>query len=50
MQLWERLSADVVNHVYGVVRQKAKPGLIQGQQVFCLLLWLEEISEIKKIY
>lgn len=41
MQLWKRLTADVLNHVHGLVRQKAKPGLCQRQQVFCLLLWLQ---------
>ncbi len=38
VQLWERLSANVVNHVHGLVRQKVEPGFCQGQEVFCLLL------------
>ena len=41
MQLWERLSADVADHVHGLFRQKLEPGLCQGQEVFCLLLWLQ---------
>lgn len=40
MQLWERLSADVADHVHGLVRQKMEPGLCEGQQVVCLLFWL----------
>lgn len=42
MQLWKRLSANVANHVHGMFRQKVEPGLCQGQEVFCLLLWLQE--------
>lgn len=41
MQLWKRLSANVANHVHGLRRQKVEPRFCQGQQVFCLLLWLE---------
>lgn len=40
VQLWERLTADVANHVHGLVGQKVEPGFCQSQEVFCLVLWL----------
>lgn len=41
VQLRERLSADVADHVHGLVRQKVEPGLREGQEVVRLLFRLQ---------